>query len=43
MFQTKLMPWHIAQVRHSVVFWATLPMQISAWYWETWAEVYRVR
>ena len=37
---SKQIPWQIAQARHAFVFWSTLPLQVSAWYWQTWADVY---
>lgn len=38
---SKQLHWHMAKARHAFVFAVTLPIQISAWYWQTWSDVYQ--
>ena len=35
----KLGPWYMAQFRRAAVAYMTLPLVVSAEFWETWANV----
>lgn len=37
--QSKLFPWHMAQVRRAAVAWMTLPFGVSESFWTTWSSV----
>lgn len=37
--QSKLFPWRMAQMRHAVVAWMTLPFKVSESFWTTWSAV----
>lgn len=37
--QSKLFPWHMAQVRLAMVAWMTLPFEVSESFWTTWSSV----
>jgi len=37
--QSKLFPWHMAQVRHAAIAWMALPFEVSEAFWATWSAV----
>ena len=37
--QSKLFPWHMAQVCRAAVAWMTLPFEVSESFWTTWSSV----